>query len=536
MTSASSALLPADSMAVVSYGSRSSGQVVPYSGSSPVPDQQPIFSRFIQRMVMTERYPQDSNGLRATRLALQVSALFFATSAQAGMVNVNFKAANGNDALGGTFAVANLATFCLFNSYNSCVLLNDLLRTLTPEEEVLFLSTIPRYVRTTLKVIAAIVGAGSQLPLAYAAYDANNKSLFYFIMRFLDSGVPIRSLYLSGEAIYAQRHMTEVEKKLVKANENFCQLLTNAKEMLPLLNERSRGQIQAVMDRHNGPAENYLNALVELAPQNPTPGLAYRAARKTTSAVGYLSTIAVMAIYWALTYAAIGLVSDDEGFKIFGATAVMLCNYYLWKDAISQTATQALDRTKQLVQRSFKPTIAESLLPKTSVALTATGLTLAAFTYGPNELFSNQYFGASPAGAKLVEVFSSIGSAFLAQWTFSTFNNAMLTAGLARWGSQDAKNVISVDRQIDRLHSTAQNISIKCWAEFLLSLPEPLKQRILGGVDLSDQEMSDYLNQVGNPIIQEIDSDEDIGDVPVSQPASIEEVADDAVPAEESVV
>lgn len=525
-SSISQPLLPADSLAA--YGTASSAQVVPYR-SSPSNRRNPIFSHFIQRLVMTERYPEDSGAMRASRLALQVSAIFFAVSAQAGMVNVNLNAANGNEALGGMFATANLATFCLFNSYNSCVLLNDLLRTLSPEEKVLFLSTIPRCVRNTLKVIAAIAGAGSQLPIAYAAYHANDKSLFYFIMRFLDSGVPIRSLYLSGEALYAKRKMTSVEKKLVKANENFCQLLTDIRNILPLLNERSRSQVQAVMNLHDAPVENYLKALIDLAPKNETPSLTYRGVKKATSGVGYLSTFAVMALYWVLSYAAIGLVSDDEGFKIFGATAVMLCNFYLWKDAISQTATQALDRAKQLIQRRYQPTIAESFLPKTTGLLTAAGMTLAAFTFGPNELFSNEYFGRSQVGAKLVEVFSSVGSAFLAQWTFSTFNNAMLEAGLARWGSQDAKNVISVDRQIDRIHSSAQNISIKCWAEFLGSLPSDLKQIILGGIELTDHEISEYLKEVGRPTVEEVDSDEDSDDSSVSHPTSIQEVDDQEV-------
>lgn len=449
-------------------------------------NQEPALMRFLANRLMKNDYPADSSTARVARRTLQVLAVGIAAAAQGGMVDPNMKAANGNKGLGGTLVVSNLSTFGSFYAYCSWMILNDAFKTLSPEEKELFKSEIPPFVRNVFKGVAAMAGALSQIPMAYSAYKANN-SLFFAIARFLDAGLPIRSLYLGVKNAFSNLNLNEVEKKLERSRNNLILLLRQAQSTLLLQTTESRKMLENLPDLHAGSAEDYLKAILNLPAPTPKESEATKLTKDVLWGISHLSNFCVMALYGIITYYAMSLITEDETLKILAALFVIACKFYLWKDSVSRAARQIPSDIARLSMNNPQPTISQICFPKTDAIATGVSYVIGGFSYGSMKYFCDLY-GLGDGGTAA----TSIATALLAKNTFTALKDGFAEERVSRRGTSEQQALLKFYRELGKIVSTVENTCRKEWAKFLQALPEELQNK-LSKNELGANEISQYL-------------------------------------------
>lgn len=449
-------------------------------------DQEPALMRFLANRIMKNDYPADSSIGKIARRTLQVLAIGVAAAAQGGMVDPNMDAANGNKPLGGTLVASNLSTFGSFYAYCSWMVLNDSFKTLSPEEQELFKSEIPLPVRNFLIGAAAVSGACSQIPMAYAAYVAD-KSLFFAIARFLDAGLPIRSLYLGTKSAFSNINLSDIEKKLEGSRNNLVSLLRQAQSTLLLQTAESREMLGNLPDLHAGSAEDYINSILDLPTQPLTESRTTKLAKNVLWGIGHLSNFCVMGLYGIITYHAMTLITDDESLKIFAALFVIACKFYLWKDSVSRAARQFPSDVARLSMNSSPSTISQVCFPKADAIAIGAAYAIGGFSYGSMEYFCNLY-GLGDVSTAV----TSIATALLAKNTFTALKDGVAEEWISRRGTSDQQALLKFHRELGKIVSTVENTCRQEWAKFLQALPEETQNRLFQD-ELSVDEISQYL-------------------------------------------
>lgn len=448
----------------------------------------PAFKRFLNKRLISNGLSSESVLRVVPRRSLQLAAIFVAGAAQAGMVRINMKAAGGNSVLGGVLSVANLSTFGAFSAYCSCVLLSQAFKKLTPEEKRLFESEIGNCLRAILKVSAAVAGTFSQVPMAYAAYDANDKSLFFAISRFLDAGLPILSLYLGARALFSNIGLTVTERKLEDSREGFYSIIKQKQSALFLQTPEVQRLLDSLPNLHKDTPDNYLRAILDLPVELIVEPKGIVASKKAMWVAGHASNLFVMALYGMITYYAMSLITDDDSLKISSAIFVIMCKFYLWKNSVSQAAREFPLDIYRLTGHEVRSTASQAFTPITDKVSTVAAYIIGGLSYGSMKYFCDLY-GIGPAGTAV----SSVATALLAKNTFSIVKDGCIEEHLARRGTPDQKRLIQFSRELEKIAQTLKNTNRGEWAKFLSSLPEDLKKALCKS-DLNEEEILEYLS------------------------------------------
>ncbi len=443
----------------------------------------PALIRYIKNCIINNNYPDDSCWATTARKTTRLCAIFLAACAQGGMININYDAADGNEGLGVVLTASNLTTFGSFYAYCSWLVLEDAFKTSTPEEVEIFRSQLPNWVRTSLKICTALIGAFSQIPMAYATYKANSNSLFFAITRFLDAGLPIRSLYLGARALLKNLNLSPIERNLEKSRDSFLSILRNKKSSLPYHHEglvENEGLLEMMqvnklesddISVDSGQEQDYLRTLLTISNENlPPEAPLIKTSQKVMHYIGHLSNLFVMALYGIITYHAMSLITDNEELKILSVIVVIACKFYLWKESISQAGKQLPNDLARICGVQPKPTISQAFMPKTDAVATCLSYAVGAFSYGSMKYFCNLYnLGTFFTFA------SSSATALLAVNTFSTLKKGAIQKCLSKFGTQEQKNVIDISNKIDKLLVAIEDTNRFEWAKFVSWLPDNLR-------------------------------------------------------------
>lgn len=464
--------------------------------------QNSLLSKVWEQQVLQNNVPEEGYCFSIAKRSLQFVSAATGVGARIPAINVARKFGGDNQAYGWSLAVINVISYGSLIAWGFVKMLNAEMKVVSEDEKLLKAkskSNIP----LPGKVAIATIGIFSQTPFAYMAYQYNEKNIGMAVFILVaDASLPIYSLNLSTSALIKKRqlsNLTTAAKDIQEIKLLLVNFLEKHRKTLPKIYKQ--GTILLNLNR-SLVLESETSTLLEnknVKVQTGKDPVYLSILRNTLKATGYLITLARLTAYSAMSYKGAELLLSGsyweehdkfkQGLSIGTAGLVFLANAYLMKDVVVNSINNRFQAIVDRIRGTSTENLATVFRPKLRSFLSFLTFGLSAMSYSTplqlaKDLFENEYDinGFKILGVRtIIEVGSTMAVFLLVSNSLNAFVDEIVEMSISKFGSQEHKDLISLDSRLKRFINSIENSSLVDFAKFVYDL----QQKELGRNNIS---------------------------------------------------
>ena len=455
---------------------------------------------YVQRRMIDGIPPEESRIHCVFRRSLQTTSVIAATGSRYPFIAINLKL--GGDII--PYAVAltygNLTSFAGLVAWSFLNMIDEYTEPMGEEERLLRRKKV-NCTNTVILVSSIGVGVLSQVPFAYLAYVYNNNNpIMPLIMFATDSWFPIYSTNLSLRALAEMPSLKKFDQNLVSTRKKIIKLIEDNRQLLATDKEGRMDYLNA-LERIKNPAE-YIGKLSKRRIEHDAQSsLCLTVAQQTVNLTGLALTASHMILIAYMSYEGAKLISDNPVADITTAGLVVGANLYLERLSIPRTAVRVFNMIKDALLCSCKPTLSDQFAPKLSFCLKAATLATAALSYGPSVQVSRDYFDGP--FSYYMQVAVSCAAILLVSTALLDISDRIVEGYVVRRGSEEAKQIMDLNRKMQRFCRLLKESHLLEYARFLKALPQELFDNLIEDTEITLENLGEYIAEHLDPDSEE---------------------------------
>jgi hypothetical protein len=435
---------------------------------------------------------------------------------------------------GNYFGICNGVTNGILTAIPLMEFTDNILRVKSKEENAIYKSEIPTFIRTFFNGSAFILSAGSQIPTAYLAYLPKKSLSRGFVLMFSNIGLTWKSIYEPMCSAYLIRRLSIHERKIELAKQAFYQHLQAIRNKLIIGDFDSIESLFEALSFYGfNDATSKTEALrqlynFEIKKNTPThedlEKWFFLFEKLFIPIISYYLTFWLLSLYWyAGGNAGKDMVSslrksenshDDinsENAAFYSlASFSVFCNSYLNFQYVHGTVSGIFLLLKDLYRGSSSPTISEILYPRATNAWKAFSviLTLGSWAFASEFILSDypQDIQKVALSAAPVGVLALLGYGML------KITDSVVIKIMMPFSSNEIKKVIIANQKLSRLQEMTHIASHKVFAEHLKRVFELFDLEEKFGI--TTEEINAYFSSLSRgeiiPLLSEFNRNENL--------------------------
>ncbi len=354
--------------------------------------------------------------------------------------------------------------------------------------------------------ISYIIALGAQIPISLAAakYDPEDWKIAGFVVsEAVGAFIPALSLKMACEKNLPRRYTKEIEQELYKVFCHANELIDSNHQLLVDMGYQEQlnfiQEINQIKSNTSDPSStkiaNYAKKLLSNAgPATPESNL-----KKYGSYPVHLTAIilATSFLYSTALYsyeASMETIHDDSATGIVFAATSVLSNSFIMYAALDETLMKAYNGASSLINRSYKPSLADQINPKLSFALKAGFFISDALGIGIIYQIWKDFFADSPPQQGYF-ITTNCLSLFLLLFTaaLDTTDDIVYMLQKRSDSNADHTQLIELNDIFKKIKEQLLNCPIEQFAVFLQKLPPELKTQLISRFQLTSEALDSYV-------------------------------------------
>lgn len=456
----------------------------------------PKIQLFIEKQLIEGQTVRETRVHRIVRNSLQATVVTAGMAARLAYVRVSL--AYSNSVFGIVLASNSGLSFGAVLAWCFLNVIHDKLAPLSPEEEELLRSRLPKRLRLLVTVSVVTAGVMAKTPFAYIVYVYNNKEWLYPLLTLLvDSGYPIYSLHLSAEALLKRRQIASFERRLSQVKDKLISKLEGMRTKLAAMSKSERTQVLSQLDglqtltTLSNPSTEYLKVLLSNSMKSQGENRSIKVGRVGAAAGGLVLTVSQMIFVGVLAYHGAKLFTEYEVGAITTVIFVVICNFFLSFEVLIKTSIKTYDVGVKCLRRIPQQSLAGSLYPKIQASLMIVSLGIVALSYsGPLQVCRDNFSGNFGV---FMQVTSVMATVLLSLTAMFALTDDIIAEGGIRFGSPEHRQLLRLDTNLQRLIRLLKESPFVEFLLFLKCLPREKYTAWLNKLQLKQEDIQFYL-------------------------------------------
>ncbi len=393
----------------------------------------------------------------------------------------------------------NIIGFWALGSWSIINIVDDLFKSLAPEEKKLLKDQISSIQKISSYISAMIVSGISQGVIAYLAYEYNDKNVWMSVaIMASDVWFPFYSTLLSSRKAMQKYEFSEFEKELNKMKQEMILLFEKHRQIfINMSSEQKRNYLRIIediktlpttSDRINAFLPRLLQENVETQTKVQQIGKAFFGLNGLHFSVNHLILLGIVS-YIGGEY----LTSSQIG-GIISSVFTVLSTFYLEAQSNITTAQRFFSSIYNIFTHQTKPTLMEQLRPKLTFTLKAMGLLTAALVWGPTVQVSHDYI--KEEGFKTyMQITGSLAVTLLVATAILDIIDDIVAARIIKNGTEEELAIFKIHTNLKKLIEILDKSSLFEFAKFAKMLPVDILQRVQRKFKITESELAQYLDE-----------------------------------------
>ena len=466
-------------------------------------------SRYMDCTLVLDGKASETRGRTILKTMLKGTSILACLSAGFPLIELNMEFGEEHPVYGGTLAFATSTSMCCLVSYSVIQLLRIHLDRPTNEEEALSEYHQSRIFPKVLFISSAILGFGTQVPLAYALEKHQNPSpldpggrMFPLVLFMVDSWISVFSAFCGIKALKEARYHYHYERHLIKARDELIQLV-NSK--IQYLEETSREKkldearhFQSLRQIPNSQlrAFDFFSLATLRVSDWSYKQLDCSKYEELIKAFGYFFAFCNVGALGYVTWLGSNELTENKyaSGTITGLYALTIM--HLNMTAIPETTLTLFNLFKNILTCSYQPSIVDQLSPKLSFCLKTLSLLSAGLSYGPAGTIAKEYFGYNKGLEIIAAVTLSSAMMLLFSMATLSISNRLLETKIEKMGSEEERLILSLHKKLKLFASTIASCPLVEFASFLRTLPPEDLKKLIEKTEIDGSNIDRYIDDV----------------------------------------
>lgn len=420
------------------------------------------FALYVQQNIIEKKPIDEYRVQKVGRNGLRCIACIAGFAARMTVANVILKFAGKRVIFGVVLVTANTITYGSLISWCLLKIVNSITTPISENEKRLIASRLSFWQRGALRTILVCVGVFAQIPLAYVAYEYNNKNIIFpLVLLCIDSAYPVYSLFLTSEEVLNRSRFSSFERKIYDLKKELINCLNKNRSVLISTEKEARclclEKLLTVNEEEDSPEESVhkyfaivlnLNMAPETTVELPEHYL-IRTGRYLARTAGLVLTASQLFFIGNLGFKATKEMTDYDIFCYSTAIGITACSAYLGYNVLTQSFIKIYDYGVSFFKGNQQKTLASVFHPKLRLCLQLITLTLASLSFaGPLQVSRDQFTG----GLELYMIVTSIMEiVIITSYVIFELIDDVIEYKALKWGEESVKQLVEVDQQMRHL-------------------------------------------------------------------------------------
>lgn len=479
------------------------GALIPALTPALEEEQEIDFIRYTHQQVIKQKPANESQTVKVARYVLNGIAIVAGPLARLPFLAVPLKfggEGEGREVYGVVLAVSNTLSYGLVISWCLTHLITRMTVSKSEEEKRLMEFRMGCCARTLLKTVAVATGVLSRLPFAYIAYHYNDNNIFYPIpVLLIDSAYPIYSLFLSGEQLANRRCFNRFDEELKLLKKKLILCLKSNQNLLVDRSISTRDayleKFQLVINREDLKSVEQVRELFKVLCQAPkisqNKNKFVGIGRTAAKGLGYGLGIIQSYFIHTISYACAEELVDDTASRYAISVGATLCGAYLGFNIMKKTCVRTYNFVLNKCLGKTTTNLSDIVMPKLKKSLELIGFIVVAFSYAPPlQVCMDYYTGNFQIFMGAVTVLETI---MVASFAISDLINEFVQISAIRWGSQEARQLVHVQKQLRQLIDVVRKCPLIEFALLVKVLPEECYKQLTEGLEIKLEDLDRFL-------------------------------------------
>jgi len=494
----------------VSIGNRPS---IPFLENEP---EGGIIGKWVGNRLVLQIPIEEAKSHKVIRRIVQLVALGVSCAGPYSYANMSRQVSDGS--LGDILVSGSWVSFGALNIWSWQAIIESEMGPRSEEEKALDEKTSCCKVAT--KICAFLLGASSQIPLAYlaAVYNPSHPGLCIFITLAAETGPTLKSINSTLDEIRIRRSLTPEEKELQRLKDELSAIISDNRFALIELGQGERTEyLQRLLSIKDldvpdlDKVKQYATLL--LTPVKPrvrdVETLPARGLRYAATAAGAVLSVARLAMFAVTTFQATKLITHDDVACTISAGVVTASNAYLSIDVLNKVANVTAKRLFGSCCTRVKPNLAYQLRPKLTTALKLLAMGFVSMSWGPLVEVGQAYFSGDLSTTMKITL--SMGAVMLVANAMDSLVDDLILAGVNRWGIEEERLFLRVSQQMKQFIEILNRSPMLEFAKFAKILPENVLSEVFADLNMTSEKLDRYIDsKMDRPRLVELEDRQEL--------------------------